>query len=145
MQPIPGKSKNKLLEITLKMKKLLLFSLFYFCFISTVYSQNDDRWVYITSDGDFNFSVYYDTETIKYNGNNVTVNLKFIYSSESKDFWNRKYSIIKYIYYCSKEQYQLVSNTTYYKNGEISTININKIDDVIPESVSETVYRLFCK
>lgn len=129
------------------MKKYLLFLTvsLTLLFFGDVKAQDGDRWIYVTSDGDYNFDAFYDIETLKYNNNSITVNIKFVYNSESKEFWNRKYSIMKYVYYCNEYQYQFKTETTYYRNGEMSSHNINKIEDVIPDSVSETFYKLFCK
>lgn len=115
------------------------------CFISKSYSQNYDRWVFVTAEDNNDYSVYYDSETIKYTNNGVTMNLKFIYSDNSKEDWDKKFSILKWTLFCKNDSYEIVTGTIYYRNGEIQTYRINQIKEIIPDTIGETIYRKFCK
>lgn len=115
---------------------IILFS------VTKGFSQND-RWVYITDNEDM--TIYYDTETINYNGDEITLNLKYIISNVSKELTDIDYFINKAIYYCGKDYYKIVRATLYYKNGKVSTIKDTYNEDIIPDSIGEDIYRYFCK
>lgn len=125
------------------MKKVfLLLLLFQLIFISKSYSQ--DRWVYITKD-EKNVSYYYDSQTIKYTENEISIYLKAVFSIESTNDYDKKYALSKWILYCGKERISHGSTTVYYRDGDIKTFTSNDYQDVLPESVGEVIYNYFCK
>ncbi|MFZ4589403.1 MAG: surface-adhesin E family protein [Ignavibacteria bacterium] len=121
---------------------LTIFVLTVILLVSNCNAQTD-RWIYVTTNSDY--TTYYDVETIKYNGNEITVNLKSIYSDDSKEFWDLKYSILKSVFYCGEYRFKNISVTEYYKRGGANTIPINNYIDVIPETTGEDIYKFFCK
>jgi hypothetical protein len=124
------------------MKKILLFVLFLtLVYIQKSYSQN--RWIYITTSTN-DYTIYYDSESIKINGNEITIFLKFIPSSSSKDYYRINYSIDKWILYCNRNQYQEVFSVEYLNSGNSSTNYLYLYSDVIPESIGEKIYNTFC-
>ena len=120
------------------MKKIFILSTFLFLvFIQKSFSQ--ERWIYITSGGNNDFDVYFDNETIKVDNNEITVFIKYVYSNESKKYWDKKYAIFKQIYYCNKDYSKSISGTVYYRNGDVKTYEYYKYEDIIPDTIGEII------
>lgn len=124
------------------MKKLLVLLIFIFCLLALKgYAQ--DRWVYVAESNDC--ILYYDSETIKYNNNSVTVYIKTVYKSDESIKTGIDHQISKNIIYCGEYNFETVSITTYYNNGTNEGVNLNKYRNIVPETVMEEVYKRLCR
>ncbi len=118
----------------LKYIKYILSAIYFF--ITNAYSQ-DSRWVYAgTSD---NANYYYDSNSIKRNGNTGEIRIKFMYI-ESEE-WD--YCVAKYKVFCDAEK--LVAETSLYfdKNGKPTEILSNEIVSFDPETPEEAIFNMF--
>lgn len=107
--------------------------------MAPVYAAN---WVYVTAYEDFDY--YYDSDTIRRSGNQVTV-------WEKSDYLRDKNSVLREIralhrYDCVERTSALLQMTIYYPNGEIKTLTWTAEEKaVIPETRAEFILKAACR
>ncbi|MFZ4402325.1 MAG: surface-adhesin E family protein [Bacteroidales bacterium] len=131
------------------MRIIIIFLLLIF---GILYADNtkaqSNRWMYIASSSDLIYDIYYDSETIRQNNDEITVSIKFDFeNAASKNEITKTFEkqISKWVIFCGKDKYYIGKGVLYYKNGQMKEIIINEYNDVIPESIGEGIYRYFCK
>lgn len=125
------------------MNKILFFTFIAMTFIVTNCYSQDERWIFVADDE--SLIIYYDKETIKTKGNEITVNLKFVIKDNSEELKDVDFFINKTVYNCGKDYYKILRSTIYHKNGKISMLKDTYVEDIIPDTIGEDIYRYFCK
>lgn len=118
-----------------------LLCVFYFLlqFNNLSYSQ-DDRWVYISSSDQE--IVYIDKTTIRCMEKDFLVWVKFVCTSDC----SYNYEIQKIRFSVDWVRSYTLSRTLYLDNGNYKTLKVSdEWDDIIPDSMGETIFDYLCK
>lgn len=111
--------------------------------IAPAYAAN---WVYVTTSKKFVF-VYYDSDTIRRSGNQVTVWEKYDHSRDKTDEAREKKVLHRYD--CVKRTQTLLQTTIYYPNGKNYTLVLDTYEQkesaVTPDTVGEITLKAVCR
>ena len=117
--------------------KFLICLLLFISFIGYLNAQEDDRWKYLCSDDEKTQEWYYDRITITNSDIENSIWAKIIFkSNEEIEGKIVDYILSKHEFFCGKQEYKVVSNIIYYKDGsndnykeefEIDTFPLNSI------------------
>lgn len=128
------------------MKKILFLILFLFA--SACYSQNTDRWLYLTSSNDGDF--YLDTKTAYKKGSYLYVQIKGVFPNLvhlGRGIYYNKYTSRKCID-CALMKSKLISFYAYKDDLIVESFNDSngsKWESFPPESVSEIILNKICE
>ena len=104
------------------------------------------NWVYVSTDKD-NAVNYYDSETIRRSGNQVTVWEKVDFSRDKTV--KERVKKIRYRYDCSERTATLLQMIIYYPDGSNETITLEayeqKAGALAPETVGEMMLEAVCR
>jgi hypothetical protein len=118
----------------LKYIKYILSAIYFF--ITNAYAQ-DSRWVYTgTSD---NANYYYDSSTIKRDGNLGEIRIKFMYINSEE--WD--YCVAKYKVYCDEKKLKAVTSLYFDKNGKTTEILSDEEVSFEKATPEEAIFQIF--
>ena len=118
----------------LKYIKYILSAIY--SFVSDAYSQ-DSRWIYAgTSD---NANYYYDSRTIKLEGNTGEIRIKFMYIDS--DEWD--YCVAKYKVFCDEKKLMAEASLYFDKNGKTTEILTSEKSSFDAETPEEAIFNVF--
>lgn len=104
------------------------------------------NWVYVT-ESDNNAVWYYDSDTIKSSGNQVTVWIKVDHSRDKRVKYRE--ALTRYRYDCAERTSILLQATDYYPDGKIETFTWETYEQkeraVTPDSVMEDMLEAVCR
>jgi hypothetical protein len=119
----------------------LLMITFILLLNNLVYSQ-DIRWIYFSESYDGKW--YYDNISIEYKNSTISLWLKVVRNPNSTDD-NRTYELHSVILYCIEKKICTKTVYVYYPNDDFKKGDLNKYEDIPPESNTEALYLIFCK
>lgn len=104
------------------------------------------NWVY-ADENSKGTVVYYDADTLRRSGQEVTVWVRFDHSRDATV--RERYSNHFTRYNCIERTTVLVSYTNYYRNGKIQTENLKSYEQeeqyIAPGTISEAILEAICK
>jgi hypothetical protein len=110
--------------------------------IAPAYAAN---WVYVT-ENEKNAVYYYDSDTIRGSGNQVTAWVKVDHSRDKTV--KAREALTRYRFDCADRTWTLLSTTDYYPNGKTETFTWETYEQkeiaVVPDSVMEGVLEAVC-
>lgn len=103
------------------------------------------NWVYV-AESTSNAVYYYDSETIRRSGNQVTVWEKYDFSRDKTE--KRRERKVRYRYDCEQRTDTLLETVSYYPNGKIEKFTFDTYEQkesaVTPDTVSEAMLEAVC-
>jgi len=118
----------------LKYFKYILSAIF--SYISNAYSQ-DNRWVYVGTSDSANY--YFDSNTIKREGNRGEIRIKFMYIDSEK--WD--YCLGVYKVFCEEKKLMAEASFYYDKTGKETEVFSGEKVSFLPETPEEAIFNVF--
>lgn len=121
--------------------------LIFISFIGYLNAQEDDRWIYLTSEDDKNREWYYDRTTITNSDTENSIWVKIVLKS-NKEIEGKlvDYMLSKLEFFCGDQEYKAVSNIIYYKDGSNDSYNDEFETDSFPlNSIFGLLYGIVCE
>ena len=119
--------------------KIIVISVFLFIFATTKSHSQDVKWVLAFTEA--NFEMYYEKNTMKYEGDNIVLFIKHVFKDESSKV---SHVIWKIKLICGKEKFYIYTKTFYYKNGESKSLTPNNYSIIFEDSPMEKLSDLLC-
>jgi hypothetical protein len=119
--------------------KIIVISVFLFIFTTIKSYSQDVKWVLAFNED--NFEMYYERNTMKYEGDNIMLFIKHVFKDESSKV---SHVIWKIKLICGEEKFYIYTKTFYYKNGESKSFTPNNYSIIFEDSPMEKLSDLLC-
>ncbi|MCX6164369.1 MAG: hypothetical protein NTU73_05830 [Ignavibacteriae bacterium] len=134
---------------------IFLFILFVILSLSQKSYSQEDRWIYLDSfdKTDYIGTFYYDKTTIEYYKNFLNENVVKIWIKKTYNYTNPNIDlknmlineIVLWEINCNSKKLTETYVTYYFNNGNNASEDIFKEHKIVPGTIGEYVYNMFCK
>ena len=121
-------------------RKIIIISVFLFVFTSLKSYSQDVKWILVFTED--NSEMYYEKNTVKYEGDNIVLLIKHVFKDESSKVSN---VIWKIKLLCGEDKFYIYSKTFYYKNGESKSYTPNNYSIILEDTPMEKLSDLLCE